>query len=74
MQATLRFSLPEDKEEFERHLAGPEALLVIFELASELRRIRKYEEHSAEVFAVVDRIETKLYEESQAAGIDPMGV
>jgi hypothetical protein len=68
---TLKFELPDEREELELHQRGPAAHHVLWTLARELKSVRKYEEgHSGEALAMADRIETLLYREAGEEGID----
>lgn len=60
MRAVLKFNLPEDQDEFNLTLSAQKYFCVLSDLSQELRKIRKYEEHSEEVRNVVERLETIL--------------
>lgn len=62
MKAVLKFNLPEEQDEFNLALSAQKYFCTLSDLSQELRKIRKYEEHSDEVRNVVERLEAILAE------------
>jgi hypothetical protein len=62
MRATLSFTLPEEREEFELASKAGHLDYVIGELDNFLRGKIKYGQHSAEVEAIYQEVRDKLWE------------
>jgi hypothetical protein len=68
---TLQFNLPDEREELELHQNGPAAHSVLWAVARELKKVRKYEDgHGSDAIAMADRIENLLYREAGEEGVE----
>lgn len=62
MRATLEFQLPEDQDALDIALEAGNVKAALFNFEQALRAIWKYEEHSDEVDAMVERIRNLFYD------------
>lgn len=64
MKATLRFTLPEELEEFNNARNGPHFLSIIEEMKAYLRTKTKYESHkyTEEQMKIFEEVTEKLYQ------------
>jgi hypothetical protein len=67
--ATLTFTLPEEREEFEIASKAVEYSIVLSELDAYLRARIKYEELPEPVVTALQAARDRLWEEAQARGI-----
>lgn len=63
MRGILEFKLPEEREEFELAQQGVAWKIVVCQLLEFLRSETKHRDHSAEEYAVFDRIRCRLLED-----------
>jgi hypothetical protein len=69
MTATLRFSLPDDREEWEAAQQGMSLRLVVTDFDNWLRGEVKYKEHTEEREEVLEEVRDKLHEMLSEEGI-----
>lgn len=62
MKATLTFNLPEENHEFIAAVHASDALHVINEISQRMRTIYKYEDHTTEVYEVVQNLREELFQ------------
>lgn len=62
MKATLTFNLPDENDEFIAAVHASDALHVINEISQRMRTIYKYEDHTAEVYEVVQNLREELFQ------------
>ena len=60
MKATLKFNLPEDREEFEQAVRASDIHAALWDFKQKLRGHIKYEEHSHEVYEMLDKVRDEL--------------
>jgi len=70
MKATLTFNLPDDQHEFDLAVHGSDFYSILFDLNNEMRSICKYEEHSDEVYDIVERLRNMLLQGTNRTGIE----
>jgi len=63
MRGILEFKLPEEREEFKLAQQGVAWKIVVCQLLEFLRSETKHSDHSAEEYAVFDRIRQRLLED-----------
>lgn len=72
MKSTLTFSLPDDREEYEMHINGPDYHSVLWEtLETFCRRKIKYNEgeHSAEYIKAVEDVRAFIHNELESRNL-----
>jgi hypothetical protein len=62
MKATLEFNLPEDEERFNVASKAVDLYLALLDIHNEIRSHWKYEEHSEEVYNIVEKIHDEFFE------------
>lgn len=62
MKAVLEFSLPEEQAEFNAAVHASDTLYVLNQINERMRQILKYEEHSDDVYDIVEKLRGELYE------------
>jgi hypothetical protein len=74
MRAILEFNLPEDDNEWEMASHSSDAYAVIWDFDNRLREIVKYEDHSADVSKMVQKLREELNELCVDRGVVPDGI
>lgn len=69
MKGILEFDLPEDRDEFNTAVKAVELSYVVSEMRARLRSILKHENHSDEVFDMVESIQGTLNSLTEDLGI-----
>jgi hypothetical protein len=69
MKATLEFNLPEDDEALTDARQGSDWKWAMNDLSNYLRSETKYAEHTAEEYAVFDKVRDKMAEILQERGL-----
>lgn len=62
MKAQLIFNLPEDHAEFMQAVHGSDAVHVLNEMSQLMRTVLKYEDHTPEVYEVVEKLREQLFQ------------
>lgn len=70
MKSVLEFNLPEEREEFELAVNAGKYASALWEIQQELRTIWKYEELEDNVYEMVDRIYTMVYDKINENNIE----
>jgi len=70
MKAQLTFNLPDDQHEFDMAVHSSDFYSVLFDLDNEMRSICKYEEHSEDVYNIVERLRAILREGVTRTGME----
>ena len=62
MKAQLIFNLPEDNADFIQAVHASDAVHVLNEISQRMRTIIKYEDHTPEVYEVVEKLREQLFQ------------
>lgn len=62
MKATLTFNLPDDHADFMQAVHASDAVHVLNEISQRMRTILKYEDHTPEVYEVVEKLREQLFQ------------